>query len=121
MSPGGVASASSRSTPVEPPSSAMATTALVCTPNDSRVRMDTGAPVPPPMTTARRARSSSSSPRRFGRALFRAEKAAVAAGSTRKASVLRMPIATYASFPAAAAAPSPRSARRRSRWATLTR
>ena len=43
--------------------------------------MDTGAPVPPPMTTARRARSSSSSPRRFGRALFRAEKAAVAAGS----------------------------------------
>ena len=36
-----------------------------------------------------------------GRALFRAEKAAVAAGSTRKASVLRMPIATYASFPVA--------------------
>lgn len=87
---GGVASASSRSTPLLPPSSAVATTALVCTPSDSRVQMETGGPVPPPMTTARRVRSWASRPPRCGRALFRAEKAAVAAGSTRKASV-RLP------------------------------
>ena len=51
-SPGGVTSASSRRMPVDPPSSAMATTALVSSPSDRSVRMDMGAPVPPPMTTA---------------------------------------------------------------------
>ena len=107
MSPGGVTSASSRKTPVLPPSSAMATTALVCTPKESSVRMETGAPVPPPMTTAFSARASSSKGRRFGSALRRAENAAVAAGSTRKASVLFfMPATFYASFPPPARASS---------------
>ena len=107
MSPGGVTSASSRRTPVLPPSSAMATTALVCTPKESSVRMETGAPVPPPMTTAFSARASSSKGRRFGSALRRAENAAVAAGSTRKASVLFfMPATFYASFPLPARASS---------------
>ena len=95
MSPGGVTSASSRRTPVLPPSSAMATTALVCTPKESSVRMETGA------------RASSSKGRRFGSALRRAENAAVAAGSTRKASVLFfMPATFYASFPPPARASS---------------
>ena len=103
MSPGGVTSASSRKTPVLPPSSAMATTALVCTPKESSVRMETGAP----MTTAFSARASSSKGRRFGSALRRAENAAVAAGSTRKASVLFfMPATFYASFPPPARASS---------------
>ena len=83
-SPGGVTSASSRKRPVEPPSSAIATTALVSTPSESRVRMDTGAPVPPPMTTA-----LSLSPRgaRAARGKGRsrsAAKAAVAEGSWMK-------------------------------------
>ncbi len=105
-SPGGVTSASSRRTPVEPPSSAMATTALVSTPKESSVRMDTGAPVPPPMTTAFGAGVLVQG-RRFGSALRRAANAAVAEGSTRKASVLFfMPATFYASFPPPARASS---------------
>ncbi len=54
ISPGGVTSASSRRTPVEPPSSAMATTALVSTPSERSVPDGHRGAVPPPMTTARR-------------------------------------------------------------------
>ena len=62
MSPGGVTLASSRRMPVEPPSSAMATMALVWAPRESSVRRDTGAPVPPPITTARTSPSDGSRP-----------------------------------------------------------
>ena len=55
MSPGGVTLASSRRMPVEPPSSARA-------PRESSVRRDTGAPVPPPITTARTSPSDGSRP-----------------------------------------------------------
>ncbi len=51
-SPGAVMPGSCRRSPVEPPSSAMATTAEVSKPRDRSARMETGAPVPPPMTRA---------------------------------------------------------------------
>ena len=84
MSPGGVTSASSRKMPVEPPSSAMATTALVCAPSESSVRMDMGAPVPPPMTTARNPPAAGRAGSAPGSTSRSAEKAAVAEGSMRK-------------------------------------
>ena len=140
-SPGGVTFASSRSTPVEPPSSAIATTAAVSRPMDRSVRMDTGAPVPPPMTTARRCSPGPTT----GGVEPSAAKAAVAEGSWVNAGfAMGAPYACGAatgpsgagaggcgaaagSGPGAAACgsaarrPSAPSASARSRWAMLTR
>ena len=52
MSPGGSMPSCRRSSPDEPPSSAMVTTALVSKPRSSRQRSTAGRPVPPPMATA---------------------------------------------------------------------
>ena len=133
-SPGGVTSASSRRMPVDPPSSAMATTALVSSPSDRSVRMDMGAPVPPPMTTAR----WRSPWRGAGAAGRSAANAAVAEGSCLNGLRKGATETSYSASPAGAseAAPSRKagapafavgllsaepSASLRSRCATLTR
>ena len=50
--PGGTTCSCSRSRPVEPPSSAIATTESICAPIRRSAAMSRGCPVPPPMETA---------------------------------------------------------------------